>query len=134
MRFALAPLLAGLRKSDVSAHIELTDITDFSIGLLDDEPLTLTDAAAPPDGSFVFTAAAEDTRDSYADGVCLGDAVGIVNAEDVIVGMWKLSEKVKPEGIAARITREGLELLMVTDDDDAAVPAQLLTVTIADWQ
>jgi hypothetical protein len=134
IRVALAPMLARIAQGHDSVSSNLIDVLDFSLGHVGDVPLGFTDAAALPDGGFVFTAAAEDTDNSYADGACAGAAIGIVNAESKMRHIWTLQESIKPEGIAARVTHDGLELFIVTDQDDAAIPAQLFTTLIRDWR
>ena len=98
----------------------------YTLGYIDAVPLAFTDAAALPDGGWVFTAVAEDTRDSYADGHCNGSVVGVVDAVGTLVATHRLDRRVKLEGIAVRIEGAGMGLCMVTDADDPAQASQLL--------
>jgi hypothetical protein len=107
-----------------------SDITRFSLGLIDGVPLCFTDGAALPDGGWVFCAAAEDTSDSYADGRCAGSAVGLVDAKGKIELLEPLSLRCKVEGIAATAEGARVQLLMVTDADDRQAPALLLSATL----
>jgi hypothetical protein len=132
IRVGLAPLLARIAQGHDSVPSDFVDVLDFSLGHVGDVPLGFTDAAALPGGGFVFTAAAEDTDNSYADGACVGAVIGIINAENKVQHIWPLQDAIKPEGIAARVTNDGLELFIVTDHDDAAIPAQLFTTLIRD--
>jgi hypothetical protein len=102
----------------------------FELGDLDGVPLCFTDGAPLIGGGWVFCAAAEDTADSYHDGVCKGSAVGIVDAQGKIQRLDRLTVLCKAEGIAVKSEGEAIELLLVTDADDPAVAACLLTTTL----
>ena len=131
VRIELAPVLNRLVKGRAALPApKLVDVTDFPLGWIDDAPMCFTDGAALPHGGFVFTAVAEATDDSYADGGCLGAAIGIIDANDRLRALWQLAPPLKVEGIDARLTGNGLQLTVVTDADRASVPAQLLTVTL----
>ena len=130
IRIALVPVLEALAHRCAMPAPTLADITDFSLGTFDDAPLCFTDGAALPHGGFVFTAVAEATDDSYADGACLGSAIGIIDGNDRLRALWCLDPALKVEGIEARMQGSALELTVVTDADRASVPAQLLTVTL----
>jgi hypothetical protein len=134
IRVALAPLLDRLASGNASIKSEYVDVLDFSLGAVGGVPLGFTDAASLPGGGFVFTAAAENTLDSYADGACAGAVIGIVNEGDQLCHLSMLDQLIKPEGITAQITNAGLELLVVTDADDASVPAKLFATTIREWR
>lgn len=74
----------------------------------------------------VFTAIAEDTADSYEDGGCCGAALGIVGKGGRIELLEPIDAGHKVEGIEARIEGDSIRVLLVTDADDADVPASLL--------
>ena len=101
-------------------------IRRHALGHIDGVPLGFTDAAALPGGGWVFTAVAEDTRDSYADGRCSGSVVGFVDAGGAIVVTHRLDAPLKVEGIAVQVDDTGMSLCMVTDADDPAQASQLL--------
>mgnify|MGYP000210730550 CR=1 FL=1 len=105
-------------------------ITPFELGAIDGVPLSFTDGAAMPDGRWLFSAAAENTADSYQDGACAGSAVGIVEADGTIRTVQTLSLRCKVEGIAVKVAGDRLELLMVTDADDRQQPARLLSASL----
>ncbi|HVE88552.1 MAG TPA: hypothetical protein VNA44_02535 [Burkholderiaceae bacterium] len=130
VRIALAPLLDAMAKRRSVPSPRLASVADFDLGVFDGTPLCFTDGAALPGGGFVFTAVAEATEDSYADGACVGAAIGIIDADDRLRALWQLVPTLKIEGIEARVTGKGLELTVVTDADRASVAAQLLTVTL----
>lgn len=105
-------------------------ITPFDLGTIDGVPLSFTDGAALPGGRWLFSAAAENTADSYQDGACAGSAIGIVGVDGSIEAVHALSLTCKVEGIAAQASGERLELLMVTDADNRRRPARLLSASM----
>lgn len=83
-------------------------------------PLTLTDLT-PLDGSrCLFTAAAEDTQNTYDDGAILGSAVGVLESDGTVSRLEIADQKVKLEGICIA---PGGQILVVTDGDDPHHPA-----------
>jgi len=107
-----------------------TSITPFSLGAIDGVPLTFTDGAALPGGDWLFSAAAEDTSDTYLDGFCAGSAIGIVDSGGTVRTLKQLSLTCKVEGIAASATVHSIDLLLVTDADDRSQPALLLSASM----
>ncbi|HSW07249.1 DUF6929 family protein [Aquabacterium sp.] len=105
-------------------------IARFELGHIGGAALCFTDGAALPEGGFVFCAAAEQTDDVYADGACLGSAVGLVDAQGRLQRMEPLALRCKAEGISTRAAADGLQLLLVTDADDRSAPALLLSATL----
>jgi sugar lactone lactonase YvrE len=97
-------------------------VQHFDLGEADGVPLGFTDGTALPDGRLVFCAVAERADDSYQDGPCAAAGVGIVGADFKLQWVRRLSRPHKVEGIAVR--PDG-RLLLVTDADDARVPASL---------
>jgi hypothetical protein len=108
-----------LRAPPVVRAVELGDIEGV--------PLSFTDAAGLPDGNLLFTAAAENTDNSFDDGACSGSAIGIVDANGNLVTIERLDQPYKVEGVSAMIDADGIHLLLVTDADDASKPACLLS-------
>lgn len=103
----------------------------IELGRLDGVMLAFTDATPLADGRWLFAAAAEATRDSCADGAVAGSVIGHVDAQGR-VHMRRVHGRHKIEGLAARAAPGGgLQLAMVTDDDDPSQPARLLT---AHWR
>lgn len=105
----------------------------FDLGSVDGVPLSFTDGTAVVGGAaalWAFSAAAEDTADSYADGRCAGSAIGLVASDGRLVAMARLRAACKVEGIVATARGDAIELLMVTDADDRAAPASLLAATL----
>jgi hypothetical protein len=126
LRTALDALAAG---SPVLATPPL-DVRTFDLGAIRGVPLCFTDGAALPDGRFVFTAVAEDTEDNYADGPCLGAAVGLVDADGRVCALEQLEQCHKIEGVAAQLDGGVIHLLLVTDPDDPALPGTVLAGTL----
>ncbi|PUA28756.1 MAG: hypothetical protein B0W54_10060 [Cellvibrio sp. 79] len=106
------------------------DITPYDLGYIDDVPLCFTDATTLQNGAIVFTASAENTSDSYLDGQCMGSAIGIIDRKGDLVLLEPIDKTVKLEGIEADELENKVELLLVTDADDAAHPAQLYSASV----
>lgn len=92
--------------------------------------LSFTDAAPLPDGRIVFTAAAEDTRDAYADGAVMGSAVGVLAPDGSPMFLDGVDMKVKLEGVDARVERGRIHLLLVADADDPTRAAPLFETVL----
>jgi hypothetical protein len=121
------PLQALLDAIDGRLHaLAPVLIRRYTLGQIDGVPLAFTDAAALPGGGWVFTAVAEDTDDSYADGRCSGSVVGAVDAGGALAATHRLDALLKVEGIAVRVDGQGMHLCLVTDADDPAQASQLL--------
>ncbi len=121
----VAPWLLGQR----AAPPAIKAVQSIDLGAVDGVPLGLTDGAALADGNWVFSAVAEDTDNSYADGACTGSAIGIVAPDGRLRQVHRLAGSPKVEGLAVRVLEGGaLELTMVTDGDDPAVAGSLLSV------
>jgi hypothetical protein len=123
-RFRLRDLLAVIEGR--GANRPPGAIEHYALGDIDGVALGFTDAAALPDGGWLFTAVAEDTRDSYADGPFAGSAVGVVSARGVLQSLHRLQPSAKVEGIDVRVDDDGIGICMVTDADDPARSAWLL--------
>lgn len=113
-------------QADVAA-IQPLYIEHYDLGLAEGVPLTFTDAFALDDGRCLFTAAAENTDDSYRDGDCVGAAIGLIGPDLKLQGIWPVQPVHKIEGISAQKEPDGrLRVLLVTDADDPETPALLL--------
>lgn len=121
------PLSALIDAIDGRSHAVVpTLIRRYTLGHIDAVPLAFTDATALADGGWVFTAVAEDTDNSYADGHCSGSVVGVVDAGGALVATHRLDRRVKVEGVAVRVDDQGMSLCLVTDADDPEQASQLL--------
>jgi hypothetical protein len=101
------------------------EIKPYDLGQIDQVPLCFTDATSLADGRIVFTASAENTSDAYVDGACMGSAIGLLDADGELVLLESIDKKIKLEGVEAHLHDKTIELLLVTDADDAEQPAQL---------
>lgn len=131
IRYALAPLLDAL-----AAHTDLPALLPLALHTvaldgIEGTPLTFTDGAALPNGDIVFSAVAENTQDHYNDGRCLGAAIGIMTRDGQLRSLHPLDHPHKIEGIDARVEGDTMHLLMVTDADNATMPAALFSTTLA---
>jgi hypothetical protein len=130
IRFPLSALFDMLSGKATSA-MKPSAIDTIDLGQIGAIPLCFTDAAALPDGAMVFTAIAEDTDDTYSDGPCVGAAIGIADSSGRLRCLHRLDRPCKIEGVDARVDGDVVRLLLVTDADDAAVPAGLFSATIS---
>lgn len=122
---ALGDLMDG-KGSGRGSAVPPTSIQRFDLGALDGVPLGFTDAAAMPGGGWLFSAAAEATTSSYADGRCVGSVLGVVAALGGGATLHRLASTDKVEGIALRLAGRRIDVCMVTDADDPACASALL--------
>jgi len=106
-------------------------IEPIDLGRAGDIPICFTDGAALDDGRMLFTAIAEDTRDAYEDGACQAARIGILRDDGKLDWMEEVDPRHKVEGIDATLENGVLRALLVTDADDAEVPATLLACEVA---
>jgi hypothetical protein len=130
IRFRLDDFLHTLRAGDPG--LRPTRIDDFDLGQIGNVPLSFTDGAALPDGRIVFTAAAEDTDNPYDDGRCAGSAIGIIEG-GALQGMGRVDRLCKLEGVHARMIEGIVRLLLVSDADDADIPAEMFEAAVPDF-
>lgn len=126
----LSRVLLSIETGDAIGEMTF-DMHVCDLGSISGIPFTFTDAAALPDGRIVFSAIAEDTENSYLDGACVGAAIGILAADRRLQKLERLQPGAKVEGVHARPDANRLQLLLVTDADDAAVPASLYAGELA---
>lgn len=126
IRFPLSAVLEVLLAEHGGA-IAPSAITRIDLGSVEDVPFSFTDAAALPDGRVVFSAVAEDTEDAFRDGPCVAAAVGIVGNDGSLQSLCRLDHPYKIEGIHAQLHGNRLDLLLVTDADDAEIAAGLFS-------
>ncbi len=119
-----APWLAGLQVQPPA----IKSVQILNLGTVDGVPLSLTDGVPLPGGDWMFSAVAEDTSDSVADGACVASALGVVAADGQVRCLVRLQGAPKVEGIAVQVDGDEWLVTMVTDPDDPAVASQLLTV------
>ncbi len=112
------------------SNVMPASILRFPLASIGGVDLGFTDGCALPGGRWLFTAVAENTRDSYSDGPCTGSAVGLVSARDNLLALRRLVPPVKAEGIDARVDERGIAVCMVTDMDDPSQSAWLYQALI----
>lgn len=111
-------------------HEPRIKITPYDLGEIAQVPLCFTDATSLPSGEIIFTASAENTSDSYLDGACMGSVIGMLNSTGDLRLLEPINKKVKLEGVEATEHGKTIQLLLVTDADDATRPAQLYSAGI----
>jgi hypothetical protein len=110
--------------------VAVTLVKTLALPLIDGVPLTVTDACPLDGGHILLSAVAEVTDDSYADGAILGAAIILLDAKLDVVMVEPLEPICKIEGISARRTATGAELLCVSDADDPDMPSSLFSATL----
>jgi hypothetical protein len=103
-------------------------VREMDLGDVEGVPLCFTDASPLADGGWVFSAVSENAANSYADGPCVGAAVGRVDARGRVRWIKPVQPLYKIEGIDAQLVNGKLHALLVTDADDPAVAASLLQI------
>ncbi|MBC7173157.1 MAG: hypothetical protein H5U40_12040 [Polyangiaceae bacterium] len=108
-------------------------IRRYDLGLVAGVRFGFTDAVTLPSGKILFVAGAEDSPNTYDDGVVLGCRFGILEEDggrftDLRDADGALSRH-KIEGIAVGAGEE-LELVAVTDQDDPDAPALLCEIEL----
>lgn len=124
VHYALAAVLLWLHGTGPAPAPQR--IRRHRLGSVRGVPLTFTDGAALADGRWVFTAVAEATDDSVADGACVGSAVGVMTAQGRVQALLALPGREKVEGIAARLIGGKVELCLATDADDPRIASRLM--------
>ena len=106
-------------------------LQQYRLGEIDSVRLTLTDAALR-DGKRFYVAAAEASPDAIADGQVLGTSFGLLEPQP------RYAQIEAEDGSPLRDKVEGLapgehvdEWLAITDPDNAARPAELLTLRVS---
>lgn len=119
-----------LAKPQDNLNLQPQHIERYDLGEVAGVPLTFTDSFALPDGACLFSAAAENTDNSYADGECVGAAIGLIDQQRQLRWIRSVSPTYKIEGISAQQQGSQLQVWLVSDADNPNVPANLLETTI----
>lgn len=99
--------------------------SDIDLGKLKNIALSFTDATLV-NGKIYFTAVAENSESTYADGEFVGAVLGEMEINGELIKMTPLDISSKPEGLA--YTKK--TFFVVTDDDDRKKPSRLFSFTI----
>lgn len=129
IRYQLSTVLDALQSERIDA-IKPSAVGRLDLGSIQGVPFSFTDAAALPNGNMVFSAVAEDTEDAIRDGPCVGAAIGIADNNGNLRSLHRLDRPYKIEGIHAQLDENRLDLLLVTDADNAEIPAVLFSTTM----
>ena len=129
----LANTLSALASTQSLGTAAPMNIRTYDLGDINGAPLCFSDGASLPDGGLIFTAIAENSDDSYHDGPCTGAAIGITDRDGRLRYLERIERGYKVEGIEAVVDGSVIRLKLVTDADDATVPAWLLTAEIRDY-
>jgi hypothetical protein len=105
-------------------------VRSLDLGAAGGVAFACTDGAALADGSWVFSAVAEDREGSYDDGPCVAAAIGVCSSDDALVSLEAIEPARKIEGIEASVSAGSALLTLVTDADDPDEPAALGTTSI----
>jgi hypothetical protein len=115
----------------------LEHIRHYDLGRMHGVRLSFCDAALLPDGRVAFVAGAEDSPDTYRDGVVVGCRFGIIDGADV-----RTADIVEPSGAPSLFKLEGLEFRsendgvwefdVVADMDDPESPTRMGTLRVLD--
>jgi hypothetical protein len=125
----LAAVLEHIERRAALDADALRDVQAVQLGELGGVPLSFTDAAAHPEAGLLFTAAAEDTLDTYADGACKGSIVGLLNGA-VVTRAEAVQNACKLEGVTCTVDGGASTLWLVADADDRRVPATLFRAAL----
>lgn len=129
IRFRLAEVMAWLSGAP-GVSLEPSSTREHDLGAVAGVPFGFTDGAALPDGSWLFSAVAERTDNSYDDGACLAAMIGIARSDGTLHAMRRLDPTRKIEGIEAQVAGGTVVVGMVTDADDPATPAEFGVTTL----
>jgi hypothetical protein len=122
-----------LTKDKKSKHKLNAIIRPYDLGEIAGVPLCFTDATTLPDGTIIFTAAAENTSDAYLDGQCMGSIIGVINSQSDLHSIIAVDKIIKAEGVEAQLVNNKIHLLLVTDADDATLPAQVYAAELSGY-
>lgn len=122
---SLESVLQSIAQHQALPAAALHAIQPYDLGQIQGVSLHFTDASALPDGSWIFTAAAEATADSYNDGEVVGAAIGIMRTDGSLLQLYPLDGAYKIEGVATQVVGTTVRLWLVTDADSSAIAASL---------
>lgn len=124
----LSRVMAQLERASLGPEC-LQQIVPLELGQLDGVPLSITDLCLDLQGHLLFSAAAEDTVSTYADGPCLGSVIGWL-AKGQVQALWPLAGTAKIEGIC--VVGDG-SLRLVNDPDDPAIRSCLYRLRLPEF-
>ena len=113
----------------VHGTVPVVTTTALALPALNGVAASISDAVAVADG-WLAACVAEATDDSYHDGQCVGAALARFDSAHRLTGWWPLAEPVKVEGLVVQPVDDRIEILLVNDPDDRAIPAQLFRTVL----
>jgi len=128
----LAGALAAIERDRALGGGLVRAIHSVDLGTFDGVALAFTDGSPLADGRILFSAAAEDSPDTYRDGPTMGSSLGMLDATGQVEWIEPLEGTAKVEGVQAGAASAGgvINVLMVADDDDPSACAPLLAAEI----
>lgn len=130
IEYCLSDLYAVIAAKQDSLQVQPQRIDYYDLGEVTGVPLTFTDAYALDDGASLFTAAAENTDNSYLDGECVAAAIGLIDQQRRLRWLKPVHPVYKLEGISAKQVGDQLQIYLVSDADNSEIPAQLFETQI----
>lgn len=131
VEYRLSDLYGALDTPQQACTIQPQRIDYYDLGEVAGVPLTFTDAYALADGACLFTAAAENTDNSYLDGECVAAAIGLIDTQRQLRWLKPVQPIHKLEGISAEQQGEQLRIYLVSDADNPDTSAQLFETYIS---
>lgn len=122
----LEVFLAELANSCLTSN-SLSNIKEINLGKLSGVPLSFTDACVWNDKIY-FLAVAENSASTYLDGEFSGARLGSLDYQGNLISSDTLDISEKPEGL--EFDAKNNRFLIVTDSDDAAIPAKLYSLRV----
>lgn len=126
----LDEVLESLVSDRTLAASELQRLSTYDLGALDGARLTFSDATPLADHVLVFTASAERSEDTYADGEIAGSVVGTIDGDGEVRRLRAIDPRFKVEGVHASIDTGVVDFLFVCDQDDPSVASPLLSAAM----
>jgi hypothetical protein len=125
-----AEILESLEKDHTLAADEFERLLAFDLGELHGAALTFSDASALGRDLLVFTASAEDSSGTTANGAILGSVVGTIGLDGEVRRLRTIDRKHKVEGVHAVLDTGVITMTFVCDQDDPQEASPLLTATM----
>lgn len=128
IRIDLSRALPALERGHPPPIESLRSVQRVHLGELDGVSLSLTDVTVLQE-RLVFSAAAEDTDNTYDDGACAGSVLGVFSGAGQAHHVVELTPRAKIEGLCAASDRpDETALYLVADADSREVRAPLYQV------
>ncbi len=117
-----------------SAQLSLSNVTQYHLGSIASVRATFTDAWSDGDAPVWFLASAEDSPDTYRDGVVTGSAIGCIFADNSAeITLLRHADGApfcdKAEGLAMD-PADANRAFVVVDKDDPEQPSELFEIAL----